>query len=365
MIYEFQPDSSDSETDDTSTLHLVRTSKRYRSRLSSEVISRARSLAGSRPDLPIGGSEGIAQILRNEGEDVSDRQLQRLQKRGWQHSSASGPPVVFSVDDLALLVEIALNHPTIHKQDLAHNFLQRTGRQISETHAWRVARAVLRYEPCLRSPQLSRPHFALREQYHMLLLRIIDSVARIFWTDETYFCFNPVPGRSAFCLSLDDSRRNLPVPKEYKKVMFHGAVSLEWGGLLPHIFPPDTMMNECIYNDLMNVKYRPWLEAHPAAIWQQDNALPHVSASAREVLRTLRRLAFWPPNSPDYNPIEFVWGAMKKALYKVHFNRQEDLLAALLEEWRHQTHPQVFRGHLNRALDNLDRSRDVGYTTVH
>ena len=276
-----------------------------------------------------------------------------------------GPPVVFSVDDLALLVEIALNHPTIHKQDLAHNFLQRTGRQISETHAWRVARAVLRYEPCLRSPQLSRPHFALREQYHMLLLRIIDSVARIFWTDETYFCFNPVPGRSAFCLSLDDSRRNLPVPKEYKKVMFHGAVSLEWGGLLPHIFPPDTMMNECIYNDLMNVKYRPWLEAHPAAIWQQDNALPHVSASAREVLRTLRRLAFGPPNSPDYNPIEFVWGAMKKALYKVHFNRQEDLLAALLEEWRHQTHPQVFRGHLNRALDNIDRSRDVGYTTVH
>ena len=315
---------------------------------------------------PVGGCEGVAELLRNGGFEVSDQHLRRLKRQGWRYKQYSRGHVKFSNDDLALVIEISLQNPTVRKRRLPELFYERTGRWISPSHAWMAAKAALLFLPAVHSPQLCRPHFLLREHYHRLILRHMSVLPVIVWTDECCIAYNPAnPNQKTFCVSRDDPRRNVPQPQETRKFMIHGAVSLEWGGLPVHIFPADTIINDAVYADLINVHYRPWLECHPAAIWQQDNATPHTSAAVMSILRNFQRLSFWPPHSPDFNPIEFVWMALKASLYSHEFHSEAELASIIHSEWRRLTQPFMFRSQLDRALENLERSRLIGYATVH
>lgn len=337
-----------------------------RLRLTPIVADFAKNYSESHPGMSIGGSNGVAQVLRDGGFDVSDRQIRKLKKRGWQLKSVGTVVCKFSTEDVCVILEMALQHPFVTRVQLPILFNERTGRFVSPTHAWQIARSALLYAKCFKSPILSRPHLALRENFHQRLLANMHQVRYIVWTDESYISYNPVPhGQKGFCVTLEDPRRNKPAHKEEKKLMIHGAASLEWGGIAPKIFPINTTMNETVYVNLLNSHYSSWMRTHPAAVWQQDNAPCHVSSSSLSVLKTYRHLAYWPPNSPDFNPVEFVWMSMKKALHARRFRSESDLREGIILEWGIQTLPSVFLSHVNRALDNMDRAKKVGYATVH
>ena len=54
---------------------------------------------------------------------------------------------------------------------------------------------------------------------------------------------------------------------------------------------------------------------HPHVTFQHDNATPHKAITIRNWLNEqLFRTVDWPPYSPDLNPIENVWGMMKRAI---------------------------------------------------
>jgi hypothetical protein len=40
-----------------------------------------------------------------------------------------------------------------------------------------------------------------------------------------------------------------------------------------------------------------------------------------------------PPSSPDLNPIENIWGIMKKKISKFHYDNNEQFIKSILEEW--------------------------------
>lgn len=70
-----------------------------------------------------------------------------------------------------------------------------------------------------------------------------------------------------------------------------------------------------------------------ALYFQQDNAPSHTSNETKEVLKKIKKLKFWPPNSPDISPIEKVWSFILRKLEGKKFNDLEEFKKAVLYIW--------------------------------
>ena len=75
-------------------------------------------------------------------------------------------------------------------------------------------------------------------------------------------------------------------------------------------------MNSDKYIDILNIYYLPFNDN--SSILQFDNDLKHMSVKSLTYLfnNNIIALEWWPPNSPDLNPIENVWNYIKNKLKK-------------------------------------------------
>jgi transposase len=90
-------------------------------------------------------------------------------------------------------------------------------------------------------------------------------------------------------------------------------------------------------------------------IMMEDGAPAHRSSLAIQVHKSkFNRMTHWPPNSCDCNPIEHLWGAMKKVLSLCHFSNIKEVKTEIVSIWQ-----KVSQETINRLVISF-RSRMSG-----
>jgi len=121
-------------------------------------------------------------------------------------------------------------------------------------------------------------------------------------------------------------------PKFGKSLMVWGAISSKGKSKL--IFTKGSVDSK-IYQGILQEATPSIRELHPKDfMFQQDGATCHTSKSTMDYLSSLNwKVSPWPANSPDLNPIENIWGIMKRDVEKRRPKNLDDLQAAIQDVW--------------------------------
>ena len=98
----------------------------------------------------------------------------------------------------------------------------------------------------------------------------------------------------------------------------------------------DGIMNYTMYQKILNDNLMPsvrQLKLKRKWIMQQDNDPKHSSKSTKEWLKKKICTLEWPSQSPDLNPIEMLWGDLKRAVRARKPSNLTDLKQFCIEEW--------------------------------
>lgn len=147
------------------------------------------------------------------------------------------------------------------------------------------------------------------------------------------------------------------VGEEYKAecvvptVKFGGGSIMVWGCMSAagtgKIFICEGRMNSEKYTSMLDQVLQPSIykifnNCPPQnVLFQQDNAPCHTAANSRRWFQDRGiKLLQWPAQSPDLNPIEHLWGILKKRVLKHKCSRKNELVKIIKEEWEKIT-PEI------------------------
>ena len=102
-------------------------------------------------------------------------------------------------------------------------------------------------------------------------------------------------------------------------------------------------------------------------IFQQDNAPSHTAKYTMAYLKTKglkeSQIMTWPPNSPDLNPIENLWGIIKEEVYRSgkQYDSKDDLWKAIVHASKSVTPDLIQKltaGVDKRVMDVISKDGD-------
>uniref|UniRef100_A0A914PTW3 Tc1-like transposase DDE domain-containing protein n=1 Tax=Panagrolaimus davidi TaxID=227884 RepID=A0A914PTW3_9BILA len=91
----------------------------------------------------------------------------------------------------------------------------------------------------------------------------------------------------------------------------------------------------------------------------QDNHPAHVSAATMDVIEENNIQLFpHPPQSPDFNAIEFLWRDLKIVRDKINPRTKAELVQLIIKFWKTKVTPSYCRTLIRHACKNIERSFD-------
>ncbi len=98
----------------------------------------------------------------------------------------------------------------------------------------------------------------------------------------------------------------------------------------------DGIMNSQMYCSILKEKMLPSFRAlGRRALFQHDNDPKHTSKDTVGFLKKNRvKVIQWPSMSPDLNPIEHLWGILKRQVEHHSPSSIQSLKEVILEEWK-------------------------------
>jgi hypothetical protein len=189
-----------------------------------------------------------------------------------------------------------------------------------------------------------------------------DDLTKTVFSDEKLF---QIKNWGAHHYVLPGKKRiTTPVKKFCPRVMVWGGISLF--GKTPLIVIKGTLDSKG-YCDVLK-EYKKWLKrvkADHSALLLQDKAPVHTSGETARFLQAqgLKTVPNWPPNSPDLNPIELVWGWMSNKVRSLQPTTQDDLVEMVQHVWSELDEEMIgnFIMGLPKRMEQVQRNEGAQY----
>lgn len=173
--------------------------------------------------------------------------------------------------------------------------------------------------PLLRLP-LTQNHRRLRRQWCDERRMWTAEWNEIVFTDESRFCLQHHDGRIRVWRHRGERMLNSCVMHRHTGP---APGIMVWGGIGYHSRTPPvriagTLNSQRYISEVLEPVVLPYLQGLPTAIFQQDNARPHVARIVQGffVNRQIELLP-WPARSPDLSPIENMWSMVAQRLTQI------------------------------------------------
>ena len=279
------------------------------------------------------------QIAKNY--HVSPKRITRISRN--IESNGPGRPRKLTDEHKAYIAELFFVNPrmTISKASLL--FAEKFSQQISMGSISTILRENhLRYTKPLKVQKLRYYHKIIRYNFAISLTESHPDAEDPFWkslifSDESRFCANSDSIR--IWKKMNDFRPD--VQQAYEKfevgVMVWGAVGINFKSNL--VFCGSSINSTKYLSILEESKFYEQVRnsySNREYLFQQDGAPAHTSKETLDkLLKELKVLLGWPPNSPDLSPIEMCWAIMKKRIsHGDNFpTTNEQLKQRIQEEW--------------------------------
>lgn len=219
------------------------------------------------------------------------------------------------------IVRIAVTDRTVTSRTIAQHIQSVTHHPVSaRTIRRRLQQSGLSARrPLLRLP-LTQNHRRLRRQWCDERRMWTAEWNAIVFTDESRFCLQHHDGRIRVWRHRGERMLNSCVMHRHTGP---APGIMVWGGIGYHSRTPlvriaRTLNSQRYISEVLEPVVLPYLQGFPTAIFQQDNARPHVARIVQGFFVD-RQIALlpWPARSPDLSPIENMWSMVAERLTQI------------------------------------------------
>jgi transposase len=207
------------------------------------------------------------------------------------------------------------------------------------------------------------------ERCRILLNILKDGKPTIFFSDEKVFDLDSVSNSRLNRYLSSQKSEEVPENIRFKfqtkhpqSVMCFGLVASDGKKMDPFFWPAGTKINADAYIEVLQNHVKPWIDANygPDENWvfMQDGAPCHTARKTYKWMDTNNikywPKEYWPPNSPDLNPLDFIiWAYVARRSNKTSHPNLDSLRAAIMKAWASMS-PDYIRKTCSRFRPRLE-----------